>query len=169
MGSEPNEQHDDPKQETCTLAVTCCDAFWPLADVSLRIQRRQHPEPFDLLTAVVAADAPVAEVLAVVAQQVEGVLAQSRAGALQDLLHRIPRMRMIDDVERMTERKLAYSHFLDGARMPGARETRVVNHAPVALSPTERASLRWTHKGNFRAGVSARYTAKSGVECGHFM
>jgi hypothetical protein len=77
-------------------------------------QKRQCPETFDLLTAVVTADAPVAEVLAVVAQQIEGALAESRAGALHNLLRRIPRVRVIDDVQRMPERKLDYIHFFDG-------------------------------------------------------
>jgi len=60
-------------------------------------ERRHGPETFDLRTAVVTADAPVAEVLAVISQQMEGVFAQSRAGALHNLLRRIPRVRVSDD------------------------------------------------------------------------
>jgi hypothetical protein len=60
-------------------------------------QTRHGRQAFDLLAAVVTADAPVAEVLAVIAEEVEGVFAQSRAGALHNLLHRIPRIRVIDD------------------------------------------------------------------------
>ena len=39
---------------------------------------------FDLRAAMQTADAPVAEVLAVVRQQIEAILTESRAGALHD-------------------------------------------------------------------------------------
>lgn len=61
-------------------------------------QKRQSPETFDLLATVVTGDAPVAEVLAVISQQMEGVFAQSRARALHNMLRRMPRMRMIDEL-----------------------------------------------------------------------
>ena len=70
----------------------------PFCDLRPENQRRYGPETFDLRTAVVTADAPVAEVLAIVAQQVEVLLTESRAGALHNLLRRIPRVRVIDDV-----------------------------------------------------------------------
>jgi hypothetical protein len=66
-------------------------------DLRPKKQRRHCREAFDLRTAVVTADAPVAEVLAIIAQQVEGVFAQSRARALHNLLRRILRVQVLDD------------------------------------------------------------------------
>src|SRR6266478_997353 len=47
----------------------------------------------------------------------------------------------------MTERKLDYIHFLHGPGVPGARETGVVNHLPIAdIDAVMRVSIAWGHQ-----------------------
>jgi hypothetical protein len=51
-------------------------------------------QPFNLLTAMAAANAPIAKVFAVVAQQAEVALAQARPRPLHHLLRRIACLRV---------------------------------------------------------------------------
>jgi len=73
-----------------------------------------------LCTAADTADAPVAEVLAVVAPQAEIALAEPRTGAPHNLLRRVPRFRVRDNAHRLTQSKLDDIHFFDGSSAPGA-------------------------------------------------
>ncbi len=128
---------------------------------------RPHSETFNLCTAADTADAPIAQVLAVIAQQAEIALAEPRAGALHNLLRRVARFRVRDDAHRLTESKLDDIHFLDGSGTPGAAETGVVHDPAVAhVDAVMRISAAWSAevRANRRLFSESRRPA-SGTHC----
>jgi hypothetical protein len=86
----------------------------------------------DLCAAIAATDTPVAEVLTVICEQVIVMLTQSRAGALHDLPRRIRQCAVLDDLHRVTERKLGKAHLLDWPGVPGTGEAGVMDDLPTA-------------------------------------
>jgi hypothetical protein len=65
-------------------------------------EESQGRAPLHLFAAANSAPTPVAEVLAVIGQQPIIVLAETRPGALDDLLRRILRLELVNDPHLMT-------------------------------------------------------------------
>src|ERR1700677_4653640 len=94
-------------------------------------QAKRQP-PLHLSAATDTTETPIAEVLAIVAQQPIIVLPEARAGAPDDLIGRKLRLGMIDDRQRMTVGESSQRHLLHRSALPERREPRVMHHATVA-------------------------------------
>ena len=92
----------------------------------------QPPPSFDLSTSADTADTPVAEVLTIVSEQPISVLAETRAGAPDNLARRKVRLGMSDGPHWMTVDKLAQRHLLHRSALPEPREARVMDDLAAA-------------------------------------
>ena len=88
--------------------------------------------PLELSAPVDAADAPVAEVLAVIGQQAIVVLAETRAGAPNDLCGRKDGDGVFDPAYLVAAGESGQGHLLDRAALPAPGEPRVVHHPTLA-------------------------------------
>src|ERR1019366_2072365 len=96
-------------------------------------QPESRPQPpFDLRAATDTAEAPIAEVLAVIGQQAIIVLAEARSSASDNFLGGIRRPRVIHDPHIVAIGKSRQGYFLDRPALPESGAARIMHHSTVA-------------------------------------